>query len=331
VRGRQVCWSDPKLQALAKQFIPAADEVWRLQHRKDLDCLFFQGFSEEGHYGGRSQPTSTRQGIYCCSPSGTFLGSANTADPRRMERMLRAALARWKALPAKDRLLDYDPATRRDQIQRRAALFPEDGLALRVYSRDMPRPKVPDDWRRTAWNVDSFWVRKGEARTLLPARLMKGEALDWPAPIAARLVRHGLVDNVRGQTNGYRAQDVQLARLRTTVVSVRKALVTVRLEGTSRATTTGTWPAKGRYAGMEKHGPNSRGVQTRLVGTATFDQSSGRFTAFELLAVGTRWGQTRYNFRQGDLDESRIGFAVILDADDPGNRVAPAEIGAYGW
>ncbi len=331
MRGRQVCWSDPKLRALAKQFIPAADEVWRLQHRKDLDCLFFQGFSEEGHYGGRSQPSSTRQGIYCCSPSGRFLGSVNTTDPRRMERMLRDALAKWKALPAKDRLLDYDPAARRDRIQRRAALYPKDGLALRVYSRDMPRPKVPADWRATAWNVDSFWVRKSEARTLLPARLGKGQATAWPAALAQRLVRHGFVDNVRGQTNGYRAAEVQIARIETTVLSIRGDLVAVRFDGTSRATTTGTWPKKGRYAGMAEHGPNSRGVQTRMVGTATFDRASGRFTAFELVAVGTRWGQTRYNFRQGDLDESPIGFALILDPEDPGNRVAPAEIGAYGW
>ncbi len=61
------------------------------------------------------------------------------------------------------------------------------------------------------------------------------------------------------------------------------------------------------------------------------DAALAQLELFELVAVGTRWGQTRYNFRQGDLDESRIGFAVILDADDPGNRVAPAEIGAYGW
>ena len=57
----------------------------------------------------------------------------------------------------------------------------------------------------------------------------------------------------------------------------------------------------------------------------------GRFVKFSLAAVGSRWGRTRYNFRQDDVDEAPIGFAIILDEEDPGRRVAPAEMGAYGW
>ncbi|MDF1702351.1 MAG: hypothetical protein P1V36_14465, partial [Planctomycetota bacterium] len=127
------------------------------------------------------------------------------------------------------------------------------------------------------------------------------------------------------------AAQVQLARLETTVVGVKKSLVTVAFEGESRATTTGAWPEDGRFASMRRHGEFSRGVQTRMAGTATFDRTSGRFTAFEMAAVGTRWGRTRYNFRQDDVDEQAIGFAIVFDAEDPGRRVAPAEMGSYGW
>jgi hypothetical protein len=331
VRGRQVCWSDPKLQTLAKQFVPAADEVWRLHNRKEIDCLFFQGFCEEGHYGGRTRPTSTRQGIYCCTPSGRFLASVNTTDPRRMERMLREALRKWEALPVKERLLDFDPTSRRAEIRRREQLYPTDGLPLRVYARDMPRKNVPDDWRKAAWNVDSLWFRKDEARALLPEHLREGQHVDWPRLLLHRLIRNNLVDNVRGQTNGYKADQVQVARQRTTVARASPTAVIVRFEGESRATTTGSWPKDGKYAGMQQHGPNSRGVGTRLSGEAEFDPQTGRFTRFELVAVGTRWGRTRYNFRQDDLDESPIGFAVVFDPADPGNRVAPALFSAYGW
>ncbi len=336
MRGRQVCWSDPKLQKLAKQFVPAADEVWRLHNRKELDCLHFQGFCEEGHYGGPNAHGTTRQGIYCCTPSGKFLASVNTTDPRRMERMLREALAEWKAMPAKERLLAYDPAKRRDEIQRRERQYPEDGLPLRVFARDMPRKAgkhkaLPSDWRSAAWNVDSLWFRQAEARTLLPSRLAKGRAVDWPAAMVQRLVRHNLVDNVRGQTNGYAASHVQIASLRTTVTNVAKHLVTVSFEGSSRATTAGVWPKAGAFDSVAGHGRHSRGVQTGMLGTATYDTKTRRFVTFELTAVGTRWGQTRYNFRHDDLDETPIGFAIVFDANDPGNRVAPAEMGAYGW
>jgi hypothetical protein len=331
VRGRQVCWSDPELQKLATRFVPAADEVWRLHNRKDLDCLFFQGFCEEGHYGGRSHPTTTRQGIYCCTPSGRFLASVNTTDPRRMQKMLEQALERWEAMPVSERLLDYDPATRREEIRRASRLHPADGLALRVYSRDLPRTDLPDDWRRSAWNVDSLWFRKEEVRALLPESLAQGEGRDWPKPLVQRLVGRNLVDNVRGQTNGYRPEQIQVATLRTTIVEATPTTLVLRLEGESRATTTGAWPTKGRIESLEKRAQNSRGLQTKMAGEAVYDRTSGRFTKFRLAAVGTRWGRTQYNFRQDDLDESPIGFAIVLDPEDPGTRVAPAELGAYGW
>lgn len=334
MRGRQVCWSDPRLQALAKKFIPVCDEVWRLHNLQELDCRYFQGFCEEGHYGGPNR--QTRQGIYVHTPSGRFLGSVNTTDPRRMERMLDEALDRWKAMPKKDRYLDYDPATRREAIQRRERQYPADGLPLRVYTRDIdarggPRKDVPDDWRGTAWNVDSLWYRKDEARALLPGRLAKGRSIEWPAALAQRMVRHNLVDNVRGQTNGYSAAQVRTARIRSEVVSVKKQLVTVRFEGETLAHTTSAWPKDGATASVAGGDAFARGVRTRLAGEAVYDKKAGAFTSFRLAAVGSRFGRTRYNFREEDVDERPIAFAIIFDPDDPGRRVAPAEMGAYGW
>ena len=305
--------------------------MWRLQNLKELDCKFFQGFCEEGHYGGRARPTSTRQGIYCCTPSGRFLASINTTDPKRMVAMLRTALEKYAEIPKQERLLDYDPATRAAEIRRREQRYPEDGLPLRVFTRDWRRTDLPDDWRGTAWNVDSLWYRKAEVRDLLPERLEAGKTTEWPKALVERLVRHNLVDNVRGQTNGYRANHVQLAKLTTTIKSVKRDVVTVTLQGASRAMTSPTWPEKGAFAEVEEHGPHTRGVQTTMYGEATYDRQAGRFTSFELVAAGTRFGQTRYNFRRGDLDEAPIAFVIRFDPEDEGRRVAPAEMGAYGW
>lgn len=340
MRGRQVCWSDPKVQKLAESFIPATDEVWRLHNRDELDCRFFKGFCEEGHYGERSQPSTTRrsttrQGIYCCTPSGKFLASINTTSPDRMADMLRDALEAWKKTPKSERLLDYDPAERAGEIERRERLYPEDGLGLRVYSRDMPRKggrsNEANDWRRSAWNVDSLWYRKAEAATVLPEELRAGGSVTWPDATLRRLVRHNLVDNVRGQTNGYRDAQVQIARMTTTVTRRDGDVAHLTFAGESRATTSGTWPKGGAYAGMASHGPHTRGVATTMYGEAEYDVAKARFVRFEIAAAGTRFGQTRFNFRQDDLDETPIGFVIVLDEDDPGRRVAPAEMNAYGW
>ncbi len=69
----------------------------------------------------------------------------------------------------------------------------------------------------------------------------------------------------------------------------------------------------------------------KLYGTAKFDPRLEKFTAFELVATGARWGATRFNFREDDRERAPIGFLVTLESDDPMGRVAPAELGNYGW
>ena len=47
------------------------------------------------------------------------------------------------------------------------------------------------------------------------------------------------------------------------------------------------------------------------------------------MAVGTRWGGTRYNGRERDLGRHPIGFAMSLAQDD--EPVAPAYLWRYEW
>ena len=98
-----MAWSNPELLALTKSFVPAADEVWRLQNGDDFECRLFQRFSEEGHY---REHATTRQGIYVASPSGRFLGSTNSRIPARIAAMLRESLERWAELPPESRGLN---------------------------------------------------------------------------------------------------------------------------------------------------------------------------------------------------------------------------------
>ena len=66
---------------LAAQFVPAADEVFRMQNLKtgtDPECRLFQKFAELGHY---RQPGTTRQGTYCATPSGILLASISRSVP----------------------------------------------------------------------------------------------------------------------------------------------------------------------------------------------------------------------------------------------------------
>lgn len=299
---------------LATRFVPAADEVYRLQNRKtgtDPECRLFQKFAELGHY---RRPGTTRQGTYCVSPSGVLLGSINSNDPKRIADLLERSLARWSKLERKERLLPTDPRKQRAEIKRPERHYPENGLVLRVASRDLPRDPGKANpgragWRELAWNQDFAWFTRAEARQFVPAEAKVGRKQDLPVPLLHRLVCAHLIDNVRGQTSPFEESEVKKARLRTEVTAVDGNVVSLRLEGQTRTA---------------QEGRRGHGLEMRLLGKATFDLLRGRFRTFELVAVGSRWGATQLNGRRGDTDAAPIGILFTLAEDSPCERLAPA-------
>jgi hypothetical protein len=253
----------------------------------------------------------------------------NTRSAERVALMLREALAGWEELGTQERTraLELDDDTAAPPVQGLGAeRFPEDGLVLRVVSRDLPRASQAADWRADAWNMDHAWFQRDEARALLPAELVPGARGEAPVALVQRLARLHFVDNVRGQTLAFAAEDVGLARLEVEVVALAEGGCELRLEGETRAAAEGVWPVRG-FDDAQSPGPQRRGVSTRLVGRASFDVARERFSAFELVALGERFGGTQYNGRGDDLEPAGIGFALTLAAAD--ERVAPAHYWRY--
>lgn len=316
-------------------FIPAADEVGRLQRGDGPECEMFRQIAEQGHYAGRTQPTGTRQGIYATTPSGVLLASVNTTNPRRVASMLETALAQWNETPAEMRYLPNQPAENAAPVRARwERLYPKDGLVLRVNSRDLPRPEGDQSggrrrrgWRQLAWNQDYAWFRQSEMMTLLPEKMTIGETTRVPSGLLTRLLRLHLIDNVRGQVSRFNAKDVLDKALSTRITDIAGDRVTLVLEGHSRAVNPGSAPDEP----LDPRQPQTheRGVETTMLGVAEFDRQEMRFVRFDLIALGTRWGGTKYNGREHDLEPHAIGFALSLADDDP--PVAPAFIWEYRW
>ena len=302
--------------------MPATDEVWRLHHLKEADCLYFQDFMNSGIYRDR-QGHSTRQGIYCISPSGKLLADINTTAPGPMREMLERALQAWKAMPQDERLLAEDPAPKLAEIQRSSSRFPEGGRALRVYVRDLPGATEAKDWRATAWNLDHAWLKPEELQSLLPQRVSKKATQTWPAAVTRRLARAHLLDYVRGQTTAYDDAHVHTAEVTTTIDKVKRGKASMTFKGEVQICTA-AWPED-----APPDPERTRGVDVTLLGRAVWDQREGGFTEFELVAAGVRWGQTQFNFRKDDLGPSPIGWVFTLAP--PEERITPSTLGAYGW
>ncbi len=321
---RRSVWSDEAVQRLAQQFVPVADEVTRLQRDAEPDCLFFQGFCEKGHYGGRTRPSNTRQGIYTVTPTGAFLASCNTRQGDEVAAMLRKALRRWSELRPEERsgaAAALDPGS----IQRFERLYPADGLVLRVYSRDLPRLKVTEGWRGQAWNQDHAWFRRDEMLAMVPAAEIGAERA-FPDAALLRLARVHLVDDVRGQTLSHAPEHVAARRLIARTVSLDGDRQIIQFEGAVRIDRTGTWATRG----YGPRGPQRLGFDAQLLGAAEWDRRAQRFVDFKLLCVGMRSGATEFNGRQDDFGPAPMGVAFDLQSVS-GAVVAPSMYWAYGW
>src|SRR5436190_6082429 len=152
------------------------------------------------------------QGIYAATPTGTLLGSTNERDAKVVAETLRKSLAKWEAMDKKDRLMAKTPAKARSGP---GALYPEEGLVLQVFSRDLPRPDGGEKrgYWVGAWNSDYAWFTKEEASSMIPPLREPGAKQAVPEKLVRRIARYHLVDNVRGETPMYLNEHVKRAEM----------------------------------------------------------------------------------------------------------------------
>lgn len=299
--------------------------MWRLHHEEGRDCDLFRTIAEQGHYAGRTVPSDTRQGIYCAAPSGVLLASINSNDPRRVASMLEKALAKWDGLDAGARRLPdlaEDTTTGGTDF---VLAQPAGSVVLSVISRDLTPEPSGDDWRTTAYNVDFAWLRPHEVAEFVPDPTV-GATKDVATKLVRRFAALHFVDTVRGQSPPFEDSHVELARLRATTVAIDGSRLTIEFSGSTRCAEQGKWSVA-NFKDGRKPTDQARGVELRLLGTATFDREDGRFVEFHLIGLGTRFGATQFNERSKELGESAIGFAVNLAP--PGERIAPASFWRY--
>lgn len=150
-----------------------------------------------------------------------------------------------------------------------------------------------------------------------------------PTPITRTLARLDLVGDVRGQIPAFEDRDVEKAAISSEVVRADADRIELRLSGAARVVAKAGSPA-GVARGADAPKAVERGSDGAFLGRATHDSRTGRFVAFERVAMGSRWGATRYNLRDGDLGPAPMGVLFSLAGDAPADHVAPASMGEYG-
>ncbi len=310
-------YSDPRVIAATGDFVCAADEVWRLQRGSEADCLFFQRMVTGGD---RITDRGTRQGSWVIAPSGKVLARVNTRNVERQLEMMAAGLAAWSELSEDERRIPADANF--DSAHRYEAFFPDDGLALERVGRDVTTEGLDGSPGRR-WNRDHVWLSRAEATALVGDEpIQEGDAFRWPS-FAERLARFHFVDNVGGQTIPYAAEDVTAAELLATVVDVDAGVARFELRGRTAARSDGAWLMP--FSEWKPQREFAHGIDCDVMGTATWSAAEQRFTAFQLVAVGRRWGRTENNARGRDVAAGLLSFHVRSTE----SRIPPAFASVY--
>lgn len=321
--GRASVFSDDRvIKILTEQFIPIADNCSITQIQKDAEGAFFRKVAEQGHYAGRTKPTGTRQGLYACTSEGGLLASINTTRVEHVLDMLDEALKKWHEMnPAADVPASYEM----DRNLNRS--FPEGALILRETMRDIPRKdKSGGEIQTWKHNFDHLWILKEEAQALIPDNPKAGMEYAAPKELMRRIAQFHLVDHVRGEAPAWSDRHIQKAGLTLRVESVDENALTIRIDGHAflEAEPSGqTNPYSGFKIDMK------RGMDATIKGVIRYNRKTHAFERFDMVAAASRWGATKYNFRQNDLGPAPIGFAFELIPSEPRNQTPPKFLLGY--
>lgn len=125
----------------------------------------------------------------------------------------------------------------------------------------------------------------------------------------------------------FEEKDVKTAKLTATINSIEKGVANIELVGESFTDAVGVWNTKEHEKNTQT---TRRGYKAKLLGKAEYNLAQQKFISFEMVACGTRWGTTEFNFRK-DLEESNIGTVFVMAGKSEEEKVAPVFWNDYNW
>lgn len=309
------CFADEEVQRLSKDFVLVVENATRLDREST-----YPGYG----FFKKALPNNTdgyAQGIYVITPSGKVIGRDKwkSYGDVGVPELMRDSMNEWKMLSKEERTA---PVKAGGGTKPETKLYPEDGLVLHFYTRDLVRDHSPES---KDWNQDFVWFQKDEAKQFVPVPLKVGQKNDVPSFLIERFARFVLLDSVHGEPwqLGHGKEDIKVARLNSSITSIKNGIIKIELEGETRAETEGVWAVDHEEPSFKK-----RGYVTRLLGNAAYDTRKRRFVSFEMVGCGTCWGAS---FFRKNPNEKPIGCVMVLAGKGPFERIRPNKLNDYNW
>jgi hypothetical protein len=179
---------------------------------------------------------------------------------------------------------------------------------LRVFSRIQPMPPNVSDLNRGVGR-DHLWVYAEEAQAILAEAEAGKTEFPLPKTLTARLARFHLLDNVRGEPDMWRPDQIKRAEF--------------IVQPLGKTATQRTFRLAGNYAMALPD--NQRGLEGKLSGEFTLDTRSGKIVRFRAYGEAQAWGRATYT---PDPPPGRfpLKFAIVETKDAVSKIVAPQAV-----
>ena len=175
--------------------------------------------------------------------------------------------------------------------------------------------------------MDHIWFNNYESKLWLPKSKEIGLIQKCPKVIKDRLFRFHFVDNVRGQTLPFAAEEIIEANLNIQLTKKDKSTLEFKILGKSTAIAKGPWKL-GENDWTPTHDLN-HSIKTNVLGNATYDTINKKFVKFEMVIIGHWVGKTQNNGRNSGPESGMIGITYNLSENNYSNKIAPAFIDLY--
>ena len=245
--------------------------------------------------------------------------SVNSTQVGRVQRLLGDAIRIWKKTSPAERSPEFDKAISVDPNYRQTP--PKDGLALRMITRDLPRDAKARGTDLKASNIDHVWFKQDEMLAMVPDDPKVGQLFPLTNVVTERIARFNLLDSVRGETDPFDENQVKIDDIGLKVMKVTPETIKFVVYGRSM---TKRPPTNKKNPYTNNKIDKEMGTDLVWSGAVIFDREQQRFTRFDLLAAGERWGGSVYNFRDNDPGPAPIGFAFQLIPDVKDDPTPPA-------
>lgn len=293
-------FSDPRIIAtLTNDFIPVTGDTHEIQNRRSPTQQWFLKMAEK--VNPRIKNDITAQGFYVAAADGTAYAFSNNRKPEMALGMLNKGVSQFKQSPP--------PAVTISNDEKNSTFTrPPDGSTsiLRIFSRI---PQLPADVSILNHSVgrDHIWLLRSEVREILQSATEVNKKVPLPATLTHRLVRFHLVDNVRGEPDFWKPEEISKA--------------TFELSLLKRDATKATFSLRGLFE--QATSDQKRGIIGLLQGEFVVDTASEKVSRFRGFAESKAWGAGTYT-PSPPPGRFILRFA-ILETSDPHSKIVPPQ------